>query len=103
MRYLSYLNTAARIIGIYQGNEPFALFIKDFFKADKKYGSNDRKHISHLCYCYFRLGKAALDMPVEERVLLGLFLCSHSPNEILQKLKPEWNEKVSLSLKEKFS
>jgi len=56
-----------------------------------------------LCYCFFRLGKAALDLPTEERILTGLFLCADQPNEILEALKPEWNEKVSLTLDEKCS
>ena len=41
-------------------------------------------------------------MPIEKKILAGLFLCSSEANEILQKLKPEWNEKVMLSLKEKL-
>lgn len=35
--------------------------------------------------------------------MLGLFLCSDQPNEILQELKPDWNNKVSESLNEKLS
>jgi len=78
-------------------------FLKSFFYANKKYGSKDRKQISHLCYCYFRLGKMKIEMTVEERILLGLFLCSDQSNEILQLLKPVWNNKVSESLDEKLS
>ncbi|MDP9230300.1 MAG: Fmu (Sun) domain-containing protein, partial [Bacteroidota bacterium] len=115
MKYLSYLNTTIQIIGLYKGQKPFGIFIKEFFKANKKYGSNDRKHISHLCYCYFRLGKAAPPNPplmgglsdeplqIQEQILMSLFLCSDSPNEILKELKPEWNEKVGLTLEEKCS
>ncbi len=42
-------------------------------------------------------------MPLEEKVLAGLFLCSEVSAEILQQLKPEWNEMVHLPLEEKFS
>jgi len=48
------------------------------------------------------LGKAFGDLEIEDRVLTGLFLCSNSPNEILQELKPGWNEKVGLSIEEKY-
>ena len=40
-------------------------------------------------------------MPVKERILIGLFLCSHQPDEILQELKPEWNESVALNFSSK--
>ncbi len=36
-------------------------------------------------------------------MLTALFLCSPGPNEILASLKPEWNERTGLSLKEKIS
>jgi 16S rRNA (cytosine967-C5)-methyltransferase len=77
-------------------------FLKKYFRQNKKYGSRDRRQISHLCYCYFRVGKALLNIPIEERVLIGLFLCSDRPNEMIELLKPEWNEKVDLPVKEKL-
>lgn len=40
---------------------------------------------------------------MEEKILAGLFLCSGEPNEMLAALKPEWNEKVTISIKEKLS
>ena len=103
MKFFAHLNTAVQILSKYQGQQPFGIFIKDFFRQDKKYGSRDRKSISHLCYCYFRLGKALPDMAVEERVVAGLFLCSAEPNDMLAQLKPEWNEQAGLSIEEKCS
>jgi 16S rRNA (cytosine967-C5)-methyltransferase len=101
MKYFAHLNTAVQVLTQYKGQQPFGIFIKDFFKKDKKYGSRDRKSISHLCYCYFRLGKALPHWPAEKRVVAGLFLCATTPNEILAQLKPEWNEKTILSLEDK--
>ncbi|MFI5133771.1 MAG: Fmu (Sun) domain-containing protein [Chitinophagales bacterium] len=109
-RYHSYINSAVEIISAYDGEEPclpgrqaFASFIKKYFSLHKKFGSKDRKNVSHLCYCYFRLGKALPGMLIEERIIAGLFLCSKETNETLQQLKPEWNEKVKLPLDEKLS
>src|SRR5258705_12128623 len=96
-RYHSYLNNATQILEQYKGEEPFASFLKKYFLGQKKYGSTDRKQIAHLCYCYFRLGKLLLNIPIEERILISLFLCSNKPNEILQQLKPEWNKSVNKS------
>lgn len=42
-------------------------------------------------------------MPVEERVVTGLFLCSTGPNDMLGQLKPEWNGQVGLNVEEKCS
>jgi len=101
-RFHSHLNTVVQIIEQYKGEEPFSSFLKNFFSQNKKYGSKDRKQISHLCYCYFRLGKALKDIPIKERILTGLFLCSNESNEILKQLRPEWNEKNSLPVREKL-
>ncbi len=102
-RYHSYLNSAVQIVNQYNGNEPFVSFLKKHFSADKKYGSKDRKQISHLCYCYFRIGKMKMEWPVNERILAGLFLCSSQSNEVLQQLKPEWNPEVASAVKQKLS
>ena len=101
-RYHSYLNTAVTILTNYKGEEPFTGYIKKFFAANKKYGSKDRKSISHLCYCYFRTGKALPKLSEEDRVVAGLFLCSTEGNEILAFLKPIWNSNASLSINEKL-
>lgn len=102
-RYYSYLNTAKEILRQYRGEEPFASFIKKFFARHKKIGSRDRREISHLCYCYFRLGRAALQLPTEERIIAGLFFCSNESNEILYALRPDWNDKIRLRPEEKCS
>ncbi len=102
-RFHSYINSAKEILTAYKGNEPFASFIKKQFSANKKFGSKDRKQISHLCYCWFRLGKMFETVAIEERLLIGLFLCSNEGNDILMHLKPEWNEKVHLTVDAKLS
>jgi len=101
-RYHSYINSTKDILSIYRGEEPLSSFLKKYFSANKKYGSKDRKQVSNLCYCFFRLGKAIMNTSIEEKIVAGLFICSHEPNEILAALKPEWNEKCKLSLKEKL-
>lgn len=102
MRSYSHINTAKKIIDAYDGNVPLAAWLKQFFKADKKFGSKDRKQIGHLCYCYYRLGNAFQKTDWEERMLTALFLCSSEPNKVLEELRPEWNEKVVLSPDEKI-
>src|SRR5688572_3344136 len=100
-RQLSHLHTARTIIESFEGQEPLSSFLKKFFASDKKYGSKDRKEISHLCYCFYRLGKSARNLSVEERIITGLFLVSTEPNETLAVLRNEWNEKAALAKEEK--
>ena len=101
-RFHSHINTAKNILDNYQGEKPFAIFVKQFFAAHKKYGSKDRKSIASLCYYYFRLGKACSDISREEKILIASFLCETTDTLLLQNLRPEWNEKIALSVHEKI-
>jgi 16S rRNA (cytosine967-C5)-methyltransferase len=101
-RYHSYINSAIRILKTYKGQEPFSVFLKKFYSENKKFGSRDRKEISNLCYCYFRLGKAIIEFPEEEIFLVALFLCTLQPVEILKELKPEWIIHCNKKLEEKL-
>lgn len=98
----SYLDTAEKIIESYNGAEPLAQFLKRFFAGQKKFGSRDRKQISHLVYCYFRLGNALQNVAAPDQLLAGIFLCSQSAQPVLQALKPAWGEAVGLPLSEKI-
>ncbi len=101
-RYYSYLNSARQILSTYKGEEPFSSFLKKYFAVNKKYGSKDRKQVSHLCYCFFRLGKAA-PRASEDAIVAALFLCSTEENQLLAALKPDWNAQVSLPVTAKYS
>ena len=48
------------------------------------------------------MGKAVMNISLEEKILTALFLCSDKSNEILAALKPEWNDKSSLPINEKL-
>jgi 16S rRNA (cytosine967-C5)-methyltransferase len=93
-RFHSYINSAIEILKTYKGEEPFAGFLKKYFGEHKKFGSRDRKQVSQLCYCFFRLGRLNNGAMIDEILLQGLFLCLDGPNEILGELKPEWNDKM---------
>jgi 16S rRNA (cytosine967-C5)-methyltransferase len=101
-RFHSYINSAAAIIAAYRGSEPLSAYLKKYFASNKKYGSRDRKQVSHLCYCYFRAARLFNEEGAEEKLVKGLFLCSNEPNEILEALKPEWNKKTGVAAREKL-
>jgi 16S rRNA (cytosine967-C5)-methyltransferase len=102
MRIHSYLKNAESLLSFYDGNSPFAGWLKQFFATNKKYGSKDRKYIAQLCYNYFRLGQAFKKYNAEEKFFIGQFLTSIAPNIFLEIEKPEWNEVITKSIPDKF-
>ncbi len=102
-RFHSYLNSTVHILSEYDGKSPFSLYLKKFFSRYKKFGSRDRSLISDYCYQYFRIGKAFSSHSMEERILIGRFLCSTGKNQMLEVHKPKWNELASSTLEEKLT
>ncbi|MEO6730011.1 MAG: Fmu (Sun) domain-containing protein [Ferruginibacter sp.] len=102
-RFHSYINTAKKLIETFNGEKPFAIFLKQFFAENKKYGSKDRAQISALCYNYFRMGFAATTLPLDEKILLATFLCETNPSALLEKLAPEWNDKITSPIHDKLA
>ena len=102
-RLHSYNNNAKKLIETYNGEIPFAIFQKQFFAANKKYGAKDRRHISALCYNYFRMGFAGAAIAPHQKMLMATFLCDTEPSILMENLKPEWNEKISMPIKEKLA
>ncbi len=83
-RFYSHLNSAVAILQAYDGRVPFAHFIKNYFSQHKKFGSKDRRQISELCYCYFRLGRSYPQLTTEQKIVKGYWLSKAIwPNEWL--------------------
>lgn len=102
-RFYRYLDYTVSLISKYKGGEPFHLFLKKYFAANKKHGSRDRKMITSLCYNYFRLGNGVSSgKPVKEKLLLGLFLAEGQSSPMLESLKPEWNEMIGFPVSDKL-
>ena len=97
----AYINTAKEILNEYSGHEPFNSFLEKFFKENKKFGSRDRKQITQLCYCFFRIGKSLGKYSVDEKLNIALYLCNNTSSPVLEKLNPEWNKTISAAVNEK--
>ncbi|MEY3416820.1 MAG: hypothetical protein RL060_931, partial [Bacteroidota bacterium] len=102
-RFYSYLNSAAYLLDQYKGELPFAIFLKQYFAKEKKYGSKDRKLIGALCYHYFRTCKAINQSNKETQLLMATFLCENQPNALLAFLKPDWNSQIEADLAVKIA
>ncbi len=99
-----YFQYASFIISSYKGNEPFHLFLKNYFSKNKKHGSKDRKLIATLCYNYFRLGfGVSEDINQFEKFLLAIFLCENKFSLLIEFFRPEWNPSVLLPQNEKLA
>jgi 16S rRNA (cytosine967-C5)-methyltransferase len=98
----SYIKSAVEAISGYTGSQPFALYLRQFFSRNKKFGARDRKAISHLCYCHFRLGHALPELSPTDKMTAGLFLCSGQKEAMLLELSPLFHEKVQLLPDEKM-
>jgi 16S rRNA (cytosine967-C5)-methyltransferase len=97
------LRHATAIVSAYQGGTPLHTWLKDFFRDNKQMGSRDRRLLSNMVYGFYRLGHALRELPVEERLLTGLFLCNDNPQDLLQYFKPDWNARITRPLPEKIA
>lgn len=96
-----YLQSAITVIGQYDGSVPLHHFLKKQFGQNKKFGSRDRKYISHLAYAFFRLGRALKELPPHERIITSLFL---SGSEEWVELYPaEWRRLASSTLEARMN
>ncbi|MCO6498026.1 MAG: methyltransferase domain-containing protein [Chitinophagaceae bacterium] len=71
----SHMRYAENLIEAYKGAIPLHIYLKNYFAANKKHGSKDRKAITQLCYTYFRIVKG-LSGPssIEDIIQTGLSL-----------------------------
>jgi len=103
MKYDNQLRYAVDIIEAFKPDIPLHAWLKMYFKANKQMGSRDRKQVAEMVYCFYRLGHAARDIPIADRVLLGIFLCNQAAGELLDYFKPDWNRQTGISVEEKFA
>ncbi len=103
MKAINQLKTFQRILDAYPGETPLSKFLPGFYRQNKQMGSTDRRIASRLIYNYFRLGKALIKHPVDERLFVAEFLCNSQINSFLQHFKPEWAASINLSLPERIS
>src|SRR6476620_10192069 len=97
MHVHSYIKSAVAILQEFDGRIPFAAWLKNYFRQNKKFGSKDRRIVSDLCFCYFRLGTLASHLSMEVRIIVGQFLC-HQDNVFVNELKPDWKPHAFASI-----
>ncbi|MCC6517000.1 MAG: hypothetical protein IT275_11660, partial [Chitinophagales bacterium] len=99
----AYIKTASEIIDVYKPQLPLAVFLKQYFRLNKKFGSRDRKIITSLLYGYFRLGVQPEYITRRMHIILGSFLSGELPILFYQKTCNEVCAYYSLSFDDKRS
>ena len=105
-RFENRLEYASKMIENYDSQEPFANYLKEVFKANKQFGSKDRKFYKAACFSFFRLGQYGLTLDLKQRILLGLYFTGEGfslPDfEEVYQVYFDMEADDSKSLKEKF-
>ena len=99
----SYFQTAAHLFEQYEMQMPLHLFLKEYFRNNKKFGSRDRKYISELLYGIYRLGKANEHLRVRDRLLIGSFLSGRLPILFFEKVNKELANRYEANIQEKMA
>ena len=98
----AYLQTAEKLIQSYELQQPLHLYLKAFFKENKKYGSRDRRFISELVYAYYRVGNQELTHSTRDVMLLSAYIKSSFPKLFFEKTRPELVETFEMEVNEKL-
>lgn len=102
-RWDIYLQQAVTLTEQYDASAPFAQWLKSFFSAHHKFGSGDRRHITALCYAFYRCGHALDGLDKQEALLAAYFLCATAPDALLAAHRPGWNEQAAAPLAVKLA
>ena len=96
--FMSYQKTASALLASYKYAEPFAAYLKKYFKQHHKFGSRDRKVISDFCYGFFRIGKSAEKYTLDDQLQIGFFLTHSQDNGYLSLVQPSWIDELTNSI-----
>lgn len=89
------LRAAEQVLSEYNGDIPFPVYLKSFFRDNRRFGSRDRRRVSAFCYAFFRLGRALEPLPLRERIRAGYFLCAEDAAAAFEQLHQEWASNAS--------
>ncbi len=101
--FMSYQKTASALLASYKYAEPFAAYLKKYFKQHHKFGSRDRKVISDFCYGFFRIGKSAEKYTLDDQLQIGFFLTHSQDNGYLSLVQPSWIDELTNSINLKIN
>lgn len=101
-RYLSYVWNSQQILEAYNGELPFAIYLKKFFTQNKKFGSRDRKAIAQCCYAWLRCSFLFQKSCNSQNLISALFLCSNESGDLLLQLDASLHQKMDWPIADKL-
>lgn len=99
----AYFQVATHLFEQYELQLPLHLFLKDYFRSNKKYGSRDRKFIAELLYGIYRLGKQNAHISLKDRMIYGAFLGNRLPIIFFEKTIPLLADLYNASFEHKLT
>jgi 16S rRNA (cytosine967-C5)-methyltransferase len=91
MKYAEkHIATATTLIASYDGTMPLSNYLKQYFAANKKFGSKDRKQIAHFCFLYYRVSNAIKSVSIGEIITIALFICEDSLEKYVSLFTQDW-------------
>ena len=96
------LRYAVRILDMYSGDIPLQGWLKNFFRENPQMGSRDRRQVTEMVYCYYRMGHSLKNISKRERIITGLFLTNIKKSRSWNSSSPEWYELVERPVEEKL-
>lgn len=72
------------VLDQYNGSTPLALFLKSFFKSQKRFGRRDRAEISEVVFSYFRAGMLRQSLDMAQTIAAGYYLSNDCNENSLQ-------------------
>ncbi|MFY0643369.1 MAG: hypothetical protein JXR19_02775 [Bacteroidia bacterium] len=87
--YFSRFKHAKIILSTYNYPNPFQLHIKHYLRANKQFGSKDRKAITEICYAYLRMRRSLSEYKLEQAILISSFCWFELEEEVFTSLTKE--------------
>ena len=69
-----HVDIALQCLDKHEPNKAFPPHLKSFYKANRKFGSKDRRRIGQLCYAWFRVGYSFSFLDKKQQMILAYFL-----------------------------
>lgn len=98
----SYLQVAEHLVEQYNLQMPLYLFLKNYFRQNKKFGSRDRKYITELVFGFYRI-PSFNRLKKQDQILYGSFLSGRLPQLFFEKTFPEGAPYYHQTLQEKIN
>jgi 16S rRNA (cytosine967-C5)-methyltransferase len=86
MREEYFIKRINTLIENYTFEEPFANYLKSYFRKHPEMGGKDRRDTREWAFNFFRIGLNLKDLPFKNRLAIALYLCSNESTPSLNHL-----------------